>query len=177
MGGLDFSVTPVVLQALVVGAALPFYLSVIARLPPFFGRNALQFVLAAVVMIVLWIGLVVFGAGRVPTDPTEICTGALILGAGSLFYLEIWALLSRGYTLGLLLTLFRAEGPLNEEELARFYRGGEGLRWIMRHRLSGLAGARLIREEAGLVTLTPFGVLVGRLYKLSITGLGLRRTG
>ena len=177
MGGLDFSLTPSILCALVVGCALPIYLAVIARVPMLSGRNALQFLCGLLVMMVLWIGLVALWPGPRP-DFAELCTGLMLLGAGSLFYLEVWGLLSRGYTLGLLLTLYRADRPLTEDELAQGYRGDNGLSWIMRHRLAGLVGAGLVREQGRVLTLTPIlGVPVAWLYKVSILALGLRRTG
>ena len=174
---LDFSLTPTVLYALAAGAALPMYLALIARLPRFAGRNALQFLLGCLVMVVLWIGLVLWSGPRSP-GRAEVCVGLMILAAEALFYLEVWSLLSRGYTLGLLVTLHRVHRPLDEEELARSYRGGSGLSWIMEHRVSGLIAAGLVREEGGMVVLTPvLGVAAARLYKFSISVLGLRRTG
>ena len=44
--------------------------------------------------------------------------------------------------------------------------------------MSGLIAAGLVREEGGMVVLTPvLGVAAARLYKFSISVLGLRRTG
>ena len=175
---LDFSLTPAVLYALVAGVALPVYVAVIARLAPLGGHNALQFLFGSLVMVVLWVGLVLGWPGPRSPGRAELCTGVMILGAGWLFYLEAWALLSRGYTLGLLVTLYRARRPLNEEELARSYRGGFGLSWIMEHRLSGLLGAGLVRRQDGMVALTPrLGAAVALLYKGAIRVLGFRRTG
>jgi hypothetical protein len=178
IGGLDLSLAPSLLWALVVGCALPIYLAIVARLPPLAGRNALQFLCGLLVMMGLWVGLVALWPGARPLGVAELCAGLMILGAGSLFYLEIWGLLSRGYTLGLLLTLYRADRPLTEDELAQGYRGGGGLSWIMRHRLAGLVGAGFVREQGRVLSLTPaFGVAVAWLYKVSILALGLRRTG
>ena len=154
------------------------YLALIARLAPFSGRNALQFLFGFLLMIVLWIGLVTVWPGPHSPGRSEICVGLMILGAESLVYLEVWSLLSRGYTLALLITLYRAERPLDDAELARSYRGGSGLSWIMEHRLSGLISAGLVREDDGMLILTPvLGAGVAWLYKLSIIVLGLRRTG
>jgi hypothetical protein len=175
---LDFSLTPTVLHAVAAGAALPMYVALIARLAPLSGRNALQFLLGCLVMLILWIGLVIVWPGPRSPGRAEVCVGLMILGAESLFYLEVWSLLSRGYTLGLLVTLHRAHRPLDEEELARSYRGGSGLSWIMQHRVSGLIAGGLVREHDGMVVLTPvLGVAAARLYKFSIMVLGLQRTG
>ena len=178
IGGLDFSLTLPLLWALVAGCALPIYLAVAARVPSLAGRNALQFLCGLLVMMGLWIGLVALWPGPRPAALAELWIGLMVLGAGSLFYLEVWGRLSRGYTLGLLLTLYRADRPLPEDELAQGYRGGSGLSWIMRHRLAGLIGAGLVRERGPMLTLTPArGVAVAWLYKASVSLLGLRRTG
>jgi len=95
-----------------------------------------------------------------------------------LFYLEVWGLLSRGYTIGVLLTLLNADHPLTETEISSQYRGGEGLDWVMRHRLGGLIAAGLVEQQGDRVALTCIrGRAVARLYEVSITVLGLRRTG
>ena len=123
----------------------------------------------------VWIALVaaVPGSRHVP----DLVVALMILGGASLFYLEAWALLSRGYTLGLLLTLHRATHPLRDSELAALYRGGAGLSWIMRHRLAGLISAGLVSIEGGQVVLSRTGMFVATVGKYSIVVLGLRKTG
>ena len=178
MGSLDFSLAPSVLYGLLVGGAFPLCLAIICRLPQLSGHNALQFLIGFLTMTTLWGVLAAVWPGPRPPDLAEIAIGLMALGAGVLFYLEVWALLSRGYTLGLLVTLYNANRPLDEEELARSYRGGSGLSWIMQHRLSGLIGAGLVRQHGGMIILTPvLGVPVAWLFKLSIMVLGLRRAG
>src|SRR5205807_7885585 len=103
------------------------------------------------------------------SEITEMALGFMILGAALLFYLEVWALLSRGYTLGLLLTLHRAGRPLDDSELAARYRGGAGLSWIMSHRIDGLLSAGLVSLENGQVVLSPrLGTLVATACKYAI---------
>ncbi len=175
---LDFSLTPAVLSALVAAAGLPLYLALAARVPGLAGRTATHFLIAWLAMVGIW-GLGVArwpGPGRLSAP--EVAVALMLLGAGSLAYLEAWGLLSRGYTLGLLLTLYRADRPLGEKDLADRYRGGEGLDWLIRHRLRGLKAAGLVREQDEVVILTPvLGVGVAWLYRLSIAFLGLRGTG
>lgn len=177
MAMIDFSMSRLTLIALACGLAMPCWLFVVARLPGLAGRNAPQFLAAFVLMILSWGagGWLVTG-GAFP-DIFEVFMSLCILGTASLFYLEVWALLSRGYTLGLLLTLFQSTKPLTENELAGAYRGGDGLDWIMEHRLSGLAAANLVTIGNGVITLTPSGALIAYLYRISIAVLGLRKTG
>ena len=177
IGPVDFSLSSTVLSALLVALlALPVYLIVLARFPGLYGRNALQFLVSVLLMVTLWTGFVTAWSGWRRADPAEIYVGLMILGAGSLCYLEVWALLSRGYTLGLLLTLYKANRPLTEEELAQRYRGGQGLAWIVEHRLSGLLAAGLVRKREQTIALTSgLGVPIAWLYKFSTIVLGLRR--
>lgn len=176
MGSLDFSISLPVLSALAVGMAQPAYLLILTRVPALKARNARQFALSSLVTFGLWIGsLLVFDG---PVTAMDTLVGAMILIAGGLVYLEAWALLSRGYTLGLLLTLLRAEKPLTDTELSRGYRGGDGLAWIMHHRVGGLVDAGIVLREGERLTLSPMrGVLIASMYKLCIALLGLRRTG
>ena len=173
---IDFSLTPGVLSALLAGLAFPVCLAIAARVPGLCRRNALQFLAALTVMAGFWVVLVVAPIYEAPSRMPDLCTGLMLLVSGALLHLEAWALLSRGYTLGLLVTLYRSGRPLTGPELARRYRGGEGLAWIMRHRMAGLQSAHLVREDERLLTLTPFGTLVARLFGATLAVLGLERT-
>lgn len=177
MAMIDFSISGPVLLALVLGLAMPGYLFVVARAPGLAGRNAFQFLVTFVAMILSWGTLVWLNPAGAGLDAAGAIISLGILGTAALFYLEVWALLSRGYTLGLLLTLFLSGKPLTENELAARYRGGDGLDWIMQHRLSGLAAAQLVTIENGVIALTPSGTLIANLYRLSVSILGLRKTG
>ncbi|MCW4116988.1 hypothetical protein NPA31_018675 [Aurantimonas sp. MSK8Z-1] len=165
-------------MALLVALALPVYLFAVARFARLARRNALQFLLSCVVMLLLWIVLALVWPLARPRGVEETLVCLMILGGATLFYLEVWALLSRGYTLGVLLTLLKADRPLAGEDIARLYKGGEGITWIMRHRLSGLIGAGLIARQGEAIALTrPRGLAIARSYGLSIVALGLGRTG
>jgi hypothetical protein len=67
---------------------------------------------------------------------------------------------------------------LTDSEISTRYRGGEGLQWIMRHRLGGLEGAGMIRRHGDQITLVGFpGAFVARVYGWCVAILGLGRTG
>jgi hypothetical protein len=127
-------------------------------------------------MIGLWEIMFRLAGGAQPTG-AELAASLMILAAAVLVYLEAWALLSRGYTLGLLLTLFHRNGPMTDAELAASYRQGEGLGWIMRHRLGALLSVRLVRQKDNIVVLSLTGLVVARLYRAAIRFLGLKVTG
>ncbi len=175
---LDVSLFSGELTGVLGAMALPIVLLGVVRVPSLAKRNAIQFSIAAMIMVALWLGgaggLVLAGRASV----VETATGGLILGSAISVYLEIWAPLSRGYTLALLITLSRIGAAAGPVELAAPYRGGEGLGWIMRHRLAGLIRARFVEQDADMVRLTPvLGYLVAVTCNILMKSLGLRRTG
>ncbi len=173
---LDFSLPAPMLSALLLSGALPIFLAVVARVPRLAGRNALQFFIATLLMIATFLGVVVARMRLEPVSAAALIVSLMAICAVTLFYLEVWSLMSRGYTLGLVLTLYRAEGALTEEALAQRYRGGEGLAWIMRHRIAAMIHTGLVRHDADVVTLTVRrGLPVVWLYRTSVSILGLRQ--
>lgn len=177
MSGIDFSISTPHVAAFALAALFPLLLFLTTRPRRLKERNGLQFLLASIVLAALWGAmLVVAPATRPDGVPSALMQGMTLAGA-LIVYLEIWALLSRGYTLGILLTLLRAGRPLTAEQIAQDYRFGKGLAWIMDHRLAGLASARLIVDSGGTVTLTSLGRVVAIMYRLSILVLGIGRTG
>src|SRR5262245_66580548 len=103
MPSLDFTMPGAVTAALAVSLTLPAYLLVIARLPFLAGRNALQFSISVLVTVAVWLAALAFVPGARPAGGAEVIVGALLLATAVLVYLEIWSLMSRGYTLALLL--------------------------------------------------------------------------
>lgn len=178
MGTVDFSLPGALLSALLVGAFQPVLLWLITRIPTFAGRNPIEFLLSFIAALVVWaVAITVFAPLR-PADVGEALVGLFALGGAGLLYLEIWGLMSRGYTLSILIALLEADGPLVADEIAQRYRGGDGLDWIMRHRLVGLEGAGAIERQVDRITLTrPLGLFIARLYATCIAILGLRKTG
>jgi hypothetical protein len=176
IGHLDFTVGPAILAALVAAALFPAVLALLSRLPRLRARNALQFLATSVTIVVLWV-IALCVPGLRASSAAELATSFMMLASALIIYLEIWALLSRGYTLGLLLTLFRGKAPMSDAQLAASYRQGEGVGWIMRHRLGGLLSARLVRRQGDRVVLTGAGALIGILYRAAVATLGLKVTG
>jgi hypothetical protein len=175
IGHLDFTADAAVLGALLAAGLFPVVLAVLSRLPALRDRNALQFLVCSVAVVGLW-GIALHAHGG-PATGADLATSFMILAGALLVYLEAWAILSRGYTLGLLLTLLRGKCPMTDAELAASYRQGQGLGWIMRHRLGGLLSTRIVRRQGDLVVLTFFGLVIARLYRAAIAFLGLKVTG
>jgi hypothetical protein len=176
IGHLDFAAGAAVAAALLAAVLFPALVAVLARLPGLRDRNALQFLAGTLIVLVVW--ALVWGlASAARPSAAELATSLMIVGGALLIYLEAWGLLSRGYTLGLLLTLFHGARPMTEAELARSYRQGQGLGWIMRHRLGGLLSTGLVRRKDDRIVLTPAGALIGVLYRVAVAVLGLKVTG
>jgi hypothetical protein len=170
MGALEFAASTPISAALGVIAGTPFALAALARIAPLRGRNALQFALVVLAGFGAWL------LSATPAAAAELLYGFLLLVAAELFYLEIWGLLSRGYTLGVLATLHAAGRPLSAAEIAARYRGGESLDWVMRHRMGGLVAARLVSASGDRLALTAPGVAVALGYRAATALLGLRAT-
>jgi len=176
---MDFSVPARLIYPAAISLTFPITLLLVTRVDSLRSRNAAQFLAGALLQLLLWVlGSLVLPDGYRPDSLWDWACAGMFVSCALLFYLEVWALLSRGYTLSMLLTLLRAERPLSSEELARKYRGGAGLDWVMQHRVGGLEAAGLVRSERDCLALTrPFGALVAVAYQVAIAVFGLRRTG
>lgn len=179
-GSISFGISEPILVAIIIGVLQPVFLWLATRPARLKGHNAIQFLLSSIAVVVAYTAYAAYtAAAENAALAVDLAIGVLLLICGNLLLLEFWALLSRGYTLGLLLTLKRA-GPegLTSEEMASNYRGGDSVDWIMRHRLEGLIGAKLVMREGDRLTLSSsLGVPVTLLYRASIAILGLRRSG
>lgn len=175
---LDFSLTAALVAALAIGVLQPLYLLAATRLPGMANHYSRQFLVSSLIAVALWAAALLAIPALRPSDIGEVVIGLMILACGMLGYLEVWGLLTRGYTLGILRTLLEADQPLRADEIARRYRGGDGLDWLMRHRIDGLSSARLVVRQGPHLALTGFwGLAVARLYRAAVVVLGLRRTG
>ena len=178
MGGIDFSFPVPIATALAHVALFPVYLIATGRFTRLAERGPLRFLLACVLTVLVWCASMALWPRLRPSGIRDVLEGLAVLAGAMLFYLEGWSLLTRGYTLGILLTLLTEGRPMNEHEIALRYRGGDGLSWVMRHRLGGLTGAHMVRQQQDRFTLDPIrGVFIARLYRLCIATLGLKRTG
>jgi hypothetical protein len=174
---IDYAISGTLLAALVAGLLQPVLLWPITRIPAFRERNPTQFLLSVVLVLLLWIVAIVAIPATRPSGAPDILVGLFAVLGAALFWLEVWGLMSRGYTLSILIALLEAGRPLQPAEIAMHYRGGDGLAWILQHRLGGLVGSGSIMRDGDTLTLTPRGMAIAQLYRLCIALLGLRKTG
>jgi hypothetical protein len=174
---IDFTLSRALAAALVCGLSLPLWLLPITRIPALRGRNPVQFLWCATLVVLAWLGAVLLVPSWRPAGIAETAVCLMAMGSAILVYLEVWGLLSRGYTLALLLALEDAGGPLTAGEIALRYRGGDGLGWILRHRVAGMVAARVVRREGDQIVLYGArGAAVAMMYRLGLAALGLRRS-
>lgn len=177
LGTIDFFPSLPEIVTLFVAVLFPFVLILLSRIRRFHHRNALQLCVTTVLVFLVWIGGFFF-IGFQNIYFSEMISSAMMFVVILLVYLEIWALLSRGYTWGILLTLAKSPLPLSEQEISRLYRVGQGLEWLVHHRFSSLFAARLIVKRGDSVSLTPLlGKTVTTVYKLFISLFSLEKTG
>ncbi|MBI2770759.1 MAG: hypothetical protein HYX47_14125 [Burkholderiales bacterium] len=175
VAGIDFAMPAPVALAIANALLFPLWLAATSRLPSLAEKHATRFVVSAVATVVLW---AVATAAAPAAGMAGWLAGLCVTLGALLFYLEVWALMTRGYTLGILLTLLKSGKPLTAQELFDGYRDGEGLGWIMRHRLGGLCATGFIQRDGDRLTLAPGkGVFIARLQRLCAAVLGLKRTG
>src|SRR4051794_26312735 len=136
---MEFRFPPEMIYPFALSVAFPLTLFCAGLLPGLRANNATRFFAAALAQTALWIlGSLALPAELRPRSPSAWALGGVIWACFMLLYLEVWALLSRGYTLALLLVLLKSAAPVPAAQIAREYRGGSGLGWIMQHRAGGL---------------------------------------
>ncbi len=174
---IDFSCNQSTFITLTLCLLFPVILFFITRVNKFRGKNAQQFLVCTLITLISWLSTLILTKTIFFSNAEIITTNIFIIICALLVYLEIWGLLSRGYTIGLLLTFYKIQKPLNEQELADSYRGGQGLAWLIDHRFRGLITAGLLRREGDYFALTKKGAIIAFFYEKFIQLFGLRQTG
>ena len=176
--GVDFLPTPVITAALVAGGAIPLYLVALAIVPILRQRTGWRMAAAGIAALSLWCAALTYTTSLLQLSVVDGLTGLLIIASAWIAYLIVWGSLTRGYTFGLLMTLYNARRPITIDDVEKLYAGGRGLRFLMEKRVFGLILLRIVRQRGRDLTLTsPWGISVARMYRLAACALGLRRTG
>lgn len=112
--------------------------------------------------------LVVFTGLRPGSSPTlEVVSGTALILTCLIFILGFWGLLTRGYSIAMLIALERLGGSASHAELIEAYSGGRGLHWMADKRLRGLQAFGLVVVRDGWVIVTPLhGRLALWLYRV-----------
>lgn len=121
--------------------------------------------------VLIMAGLFVLWDGLGSAAPLIVRIGAACLYlAGAIIYMELRSLLSRGYSLRILVDLWHRRGTARVEQLVASYSDGLGLEGLLRRRVASLAIWRLAQVAGDQVgPLTPLGMACAWL------GIGIRR--
>jgi hypothetical protein len=96
-----------------------------------------------------------------------LAAGFALIVAALVFVLGFWGVLTRGYSVALLIALERLGGTARAAEIETAYSGGRGLRWLAEKRLSGLLQAGVITVTDDQIAVTDgMGMAVLRAYLL-----------
>jgi hypothetical protein len=179
MSHLDFSMSVSVFWAFFSCFLFPLFLYASQFIRSIHDKHALRFVICTAISIVLWLLLaMVFNSKAKPIEFIDLVLGLAVICCSTILYLQVWGLLTRGYTLAILRTLLESNKPLNATEIGAAYRNFEGLDWIMKHRMQGLHASGMIIINGDNVRLTlQKGKLIACTYAISKRLLGLGRTG
>lgn len=82
--------------------------------------------------------------------------GFLILG-----YAECFSMLSRGFSLQILVDIYREKTRTLEELLAHY--GGKGAQGLMERRIHNLLSLKMIEEKNGVLSITQRGFIAGKI--------------
>jgi len=135
-----------------------------------------RFFFSAAVTLGCYVTALVF-AGSYSLSPRQIVAGFAFIVAVLIFELGFWGVLTRGYTVAILLALQQTGDNAPIEQVQSHYAGGRGLGWFMEKRLKGLRAAGVTKENDERIYVTPFGVLVLLVYRSFMTCFRLSQFG
>lgn len=120
---------------------------------------AQRFSVTAIAVIAAYV-LVCLRGPFIEARIVPIVTGAALIVAALVFVLGVWGVLTRGYSVALLIALEGLCEPASPDVLARSYSAGRGLRWLTEKRLNGLKAAHVVAVSSDQVIITrPIGSL------------------
>jgi hypothetical protein len=105
-------------------------------------------VLGSYLAVVLW-------WGSQSSDVISALAGLALIASALIITLGIWGLLTRGYSVAVVVALARRGGRASLVELAHASSGGRGLRWLTEKRLRGLQSFGIVAVSERWVTVTP----------------------
>ncbi len=149
---MNFIPSPPIAAGLVAGLVLPALIILLAHGPWRVAAPGRRFVVAAVLMVAGWAVALI----ALPACPAEdLLASAMILATALLVGFTLWTLVAWGFTVSLLMTLARADGPLVFDEWVRRYTGGKDVGAFAHDRLGLLLKLGLARLEGDQVRITP----------------------
>jgi hypothetical protein len=147
---VDFVPTFAVTLSLCCCIQLPIALFVLSHRPLRIPAPGKRFVVAIGLTWAAWVAAMVLAE----PDSIDLIAGGLLLATASLVYFTLWTLIAWGFTLSMLLALFRAGQPLTADEWATAYTRGKPFAAFAEDRLGVLfrLGLADLREDQVAMT-------------------------
>ena len=122
-----------------------------------------------ITMVIATLGTYIFIIGFLYVKPfftIQCVSGLAFLISVCIFILGFWGLLTRGFSVAMLLSLEKNDGA-ETETLHSGYANGMGLHWFLEKRLAGMRAIGVVVESEGSVKITPIlGILALQSYRL-----------
>jgi hypothetical protein len=126
-------------------------------------------------LAVAWTGWVIMFTIAGSFDPWDCVAGGLIMLTATMISFNIWGLLAWGFMLSMLMAAHRQQKPLSRDQWIAA-QSGATYHLFSRNRLTILTNMNLVREEEGMVGITPgMGRMMARIGLLASAWYGIRR--
>jgi hypothetical protein len=146
---------PAIAAAVVAALAIPALLVLLSFGPVAWRHPGRRFIHSVVAGWILWLPVALAMPAYAPAHPLDWLAGAAVLAASTLLSFNLWTILAYGVTANMLVTLMRADRPLDLDAWADRYSGGRSLDQIFVDRLGHLLLFRLVHQAGDKVHLVP----------------------
>ena len=139
---------------LVACVSIPILHVVFIRVTKMYGEKGLPLMASSAVCLIGWcLGFLYAWF----SNPSEFDTSWIPHALTSLFiyfgfvlgYVEFFSLINRGYSLSIMMDIYRRNAPPKAIELEHEYAGGRGLKWMLTKRVNGLIALGFVIEKDG----------------------------
>lgn len=149
---------------IILALALGIFFPIILLVSKYSKLNVSRRYITSAIVVVLLYALLCLA---IPSNYLIDFSGLLLLLSILIFFLGVWGLLTRGYSVAILIALHSVGGKATTIELEKNYSGGRGLRWLTAKRLDGLTVSKTIKIEKNQITIRkPLGLLLIKLNKI-----------
>ena len=140
----DFTPTPAVACSLAASVLLGLFLLALSHRPCKVAAPGRRFALAVALALVCWSGLLLLFARL---DVVDLLSAACMLATAVLAGFTLWTLVAWGFTVSLLMALYRADGPLSPADWINLYTAGKTIDAFRDDRLGLLFRLQLVRRQ------------------------------
>lgn len=144
------------LLGLLASPVVPLFHAILIR--TFRRGNVRLMMVAFFLYAVLWFFLSLYCIGQI--SPDWIIAGLSLTGFMALGYAEAFSMISRGFSLHILIDVY-VHGTRTFRELLTQYRG-KGIQWLIEKRIHNLTQGALVIQKNSTLFLAPRGMIIGK---------------